>query len=86
MPEAFWEELERTGRAPLRDLRRWRNLTQDQLAEAVGVQQSYISALESHERQGAPDTLKAIARVLRVAARSPGRMRRLPSASRAVRR
>jgi len=50
----------------LQALRKWRGKTQVAVAEAVGIQQGYLSDLESGRRHGAPDTLERLARVLDV--------------------
>ena len=39
-------------------------MTQRQLAEAVGVEQGYISALENYEREASVKVLTAIAKAL----------------------
>ena len=45
-------------------LRKWRGLTQMQLAEKSGVSQGYLSDLESRRRKGAVETLDALAKAL----------------------
>jgi DNA-binding XRE family transcriptional regulator len=50
----------------LQALRKWRGKTQVALAEAAGIQQGYLSDLESGRRNGAPDTLERLARALEV--------------------
>ncbi len=50
----------------LRDLRRQKNLTQKQLAELVGVQNSIISFYEVGERVPSVEMIIRLSRVLRV--------------------
>lgn len=54
------------GDNPIRVWREHRGMTQGDLAAAVDVKQSYISALERGDRDGTISTLQAIARVLNV--------------------
>jgi hypothetical protein len=50
----------------LKALRKWRGVTQMELAEKTGLAQGYLSDLESGRRTGAPATLKLIAQALDV--------------------
>jgi DNA-binding XRE family transcriptional regulator len=52
------------GDSLLKALRKWRGLSQVELAEKVGVAQGYISDLEASRRQGAPETIARIAAAL----------------------
>ncbi|WP_158816495.1 helix-turn-helix domain-containing protein [Methylocapsa sp. S129] len=54
------------GDSLLRALRRWRDITQSDLAAKAGVGQGYISDLENCRRAGAPETLHRLARALDV--------------------
>ncbi|HYP58239.1 MAG TPA: helix-turn-helix transcriptional regulator [Beijerinckia sp.] len=54
------------GDSLLKALRKWRNLTQIELAQATGLGQGYISDLESQRRGGTTETLNAIAKALDV--------------------
>jgi DNA-binding XRE family transcriptional regulator len=65
LPQAVGEAMLK-GDSLLRALRRWRDITQSDLAEKVGVGQGYISDLESRRRTGAPETLHRLARALDV--------------------
>jgi hypothetical protein len=55
-----------TGDSFLHAIRKWRGKTQSAVAELAGIQQGYLSDLESGRRNGAPDTLERLARVLDV--------------------
>lgn len=49
------------GASRLTAWRKFRNLSQQMLAEQAGVGQGYLSQIERGERAGAPDTLKRLA-------------------------
>jgi DNA-binding XRE family transcriptional regulator len=65
LPEAVWKDIE-AGANPVRALRRFRGMTQQELATAAGLSQSFLSEIEAGRKRGTPDTLKALARVLAV--------------------
>jgi DNA-binding XRE family transcriptional regulator len=46
-----------SGDTLLKALRKWRGMTQDELASASGVNQGYISELENGSKTGTADTL-----------------------------
>ena len=50
----------------LRALRRWRKMTQGELAKRAGLAQGYVSDLESGKREGTSETLASLARALDV--------------------
>ncbi len=54
------------GSSLLQSLRKWRGLTQVDLAEKVGIQQGYLSDLENKRRAGSPETLALLAKALDV--------------------
>jgi DNA-binding XRE family transcriptional regulator len=55
------------GDSLLRAWRKYRGLTQVELAERAGIAQSFLSALEARERKGSPQVLERLARELGVA-------------------
>lgn len=66
IPESVWTEIER-GTKPLRAVRKWRGLTQVQLAEAVGVSQGYIAGLEGTDgKHGSPAVWRKLGKALGV--------------------
>ncbi len=65
LPSAVWEAIE-GGANPIRTLRKFRGLTQAQLAASAQTPQSYISQLESGARKGTAEMLSAIAKALGV--------------------
>jgi DNA-binding XRE family transcriptional regulator len=54
------------AKTPLAFWRRHRDMTQQALAEAVGVSQAYIAQIETGVREGSPVMVRDIARVLRI--------------------
>lgn len=63
LPRDQWERI-RAGDSPVRVIREHRGLTQAQLADAAGLDQSLISIVEGGRRDGKVSTLKAIAKAL----------------------
>ncbi len=56
------------GISLLRSLRKWRGLTQVELAGKAGIQQGFLSDIELDRRKGSADTLVALAGALDVPA------------------
>ena len=54
------------GENPIKVWRRYRRLTQSQLATSIGISVSYLSQLETGKRAGTTDVLVAIARALQI--------------------
>jgi transcriptional regulator with XRE-family HTH domain len=54
------------GASLLKALRKWRGLTQIDLAARTGLGQGYISDLESKRRRGTKETLELIAKALEI--------------------
>ena len=52
------------GKHPVRAWREHRKLTQEQLAEAAGISNSYLSQIESGKRKGTTNVLVALAHAL----------------------
>ena len=52
------------GSSRLKALRNWRNLTQADLATAIGVSQGFLSDLESNRRKPSPQTSAMLAKTL----------------------
>lgn len=65
LPEVIWDRLE-ARENPVRVLRKFRSMTQKELAEAAGISQSYLSEIERGAREGTLSTIKAIAKALAV--------------------
>lgn len=64
-PDAVVGEIIEAG-SPFAPLRRWRGLTQAEIAARTGIVQSHYSAIETGRRRGGLETLRAIAKVLDV--------------------
>jgi DNA-binding XRE family transcriptional regulator len=53
-----------SGDTLLKALRKWRDITQAELASASGVNQGYISELENGSKTGTPETMMKLASAL----------------------
>lgn len=51
---------------PIKVYREYRGLTQNQLADKVGIQRAYVAEIETGRKSGSVKTLKAIAEALEV--------------------
>lgn len=65
-PISLYDAIDK-GEHPVRVLRDYRGMTQEQLAKAVGVERPLISDIENRKKSGSIKTLNAIAQVLHVA-------------------
>jgi DNA-binding XRE family transcriptional regulator len=54
------------GKNPIKVWREYRGLTQQQLADKVGISKPYLSQIETGKRKGTTDILSAIAKALDV--------------------
>jgi DNA-binding XRE family transcriptional regulator len=54
------------GDTLLRALRKWKDMTQLQLAHRTGLAQGYISELETGHKIATPETLRVIAKALKI--------------------
>jgi ribosome-binding protein aMBF1 (putative translation factor) len=54
------------GDNQLRATRKWRGMSQSELAEKAGLSQGYLSDLESGRRTGTTETLQVLSRILGV--------------------
>jgi DNA-binding Xre family transcriptional regulator len=54
------------GDSLLKALRKWRGLSQTELAERAGLGQGYLSDLEARRRRGTAETLEALAKALEI--------------------
>ena len=66
LPTEVAERLLSGETHPLRIWREYRGLTQQQLAQAVGVGKSYISQIEAGKKQAAVGVLRTLSRTLAV--------------------
>src|ERR1041385_6098165 len=64
LPKSIADRL--VNENPIRVIREWRQMTQTELTETVGMTQGYLPDLENGRRRGTADSLAKIARALRV--------------------
>jgi DNA-binding XRE family transcriptional regulator len=65
LPKAIADRLA-NGESPVRVIREWRGMIQDELAVAVGISQNYLSEIETGRRKGPAELQKKFARALGV--------------------
>jgi DNA-binding XRE family transcriptional regulator len=65
LPTAVWAAIE-NGEHPIRAIRKYRGLTQIDVAEQARLRQSYIADIEAGKKTGSATSLKAIAAALGV--------------------
>jgi ribosome-binding protein aMBF1 (putative translation factor) len=65
LPTAVWAAIE-NGEHPIRAIRKYRGLTQIDVAEQARLRQSYIADIEAGKKTGSAASLKAIAAALGV--------------------
>ena len=54
------------GKNPIRVWREYRGMTQQKVAEKAGISKPYLSQLESGQRKGTTEVLRAVAKALNV--------------------
>jgi DNA-binding XRE family transcriptional regulator len=64
-PLSVWDEVEAAS-SPIGPLRKWRKLTQEELAAKAGISQGYLSELETGRKAGDLATLRRVAAALGV--------------------
>jgi DNA-binding XRE family transcriptional regulator len=65
LPAAVWDAIE-NGEHPIRAIRKYRGLTQTDVAEQAGLRQGYFADIEAGRKKGSASSLKAVAAALRV--------------------
>jgi DNA-binding XRE family transcriptional regulator len=65
LPTAVWAAIE-SGEHPIRAIRKYRGLTQIEVAEKAGLRQGYIADIEAGKKTGSATSLKAVAGALGV--------------------
>jgi DNA-binding XRE family transcriptional regulator len=65
LPKVIADRLA-NGESPVRVIREWRGMIQDELAVAVGISQNYLSEIETGRRKGPAELQKKFARALGV--------------------
>jgi ribosome-binding protein aMBF1 (putative translation factor) len=65
LPEQISSAMLR-GDSLLKAVRKWRGISQTDLAQSTGLGQGYLSDLEARRRKGTPETLTTLAKALDV--------------------
>jgi DNA-binding XRE family transcriptional regulator/PHD/YefM family antitoxin component YafN of YafNO toxin-antitoxin module len=65
LPEFVWAALE-AGESPIRVVRKFRALTQKDMEKKTGLAQGYLSEIENGTKPGGLQTMRKIAKALRV--------------------
>jgi DNA-binding XRE family transcriptional regulator len=65
LPAAVWDAIE-SGEHPIRAIRKYRGVTQSDVAQRAGLRQGYIADIEAGRKTGSAASLKAIAAALGV--------------------
>jgi DNA-binding XRE family transcriptional regulator len=65
LPTAVWAAIE-SGEHPVRAIRKYRRLTQSDVAKRAGLRQGYIADIEAGKKKGSAASLKSIAAALNV--------------------
>lgn len=65
LPGAVWATIE-SGEHPIRAIRKYRGLTQIEVAQRAGLRQGYVADIEAGKKTGSAASLKAIAAALGV--------------------
>jgi len=66
LPDNILQELSLEKSNPIKIIRKYRGMTQDDLASAVGVSRPYLTEIETGRKDGSIKTLKSIAKALNV--------------------
>ena len=66
LPEDVREKLALGRDNPIRIIRKFRGLTQDDLAQAAGISRPYLTEIETGRKNGSVKAMKAIAQALAV--------------------
>lgn len=66
LPEDILDALSARQERPIKILRKYRGLTQSQLADAAGLSRPYLTEIETGKKIGSVAAIRAIAQALRV--------------------
>lgn len=66
LPDEVKEKLALAQDNPIKVIRKFRGLTQDDLAQAAGISRPYLTEIETGRKNGSVKAMKAIAGVLNV--------------------
>ncbi len=66
LPEAILDQLAAAQENPIKIIRKYRDLTQVELASAAGLSRPYLAEIETGKKQGSLTALKQLASALEV--------------------
>ena len=66
LPDDLLDELHAGQDSPIRILRKYRGLTQEELANDAGLSRPYLTEIETGKKQGSVKAIRAIAETLSV--------------------
>lgn len=66
LPPAVQDELALRQKHPIKIVRKYRGMTQDDLASAAGLSRPYITEIETGRKEGSIRAMKSIAAALKV--------------------
>lgn len=66
LPHDVLQNLTLGKKSPIQIIRKHRGMTQDDLANAIGISRPYLTELETRRKEGSIQTLKNIAKTLNV--------------------
>ncbi len=66
LPDEVREKLALAQDNPIKVIRKFRGLTQDDLAQAAGISRPYLTEIETGRKNGSVKAMKALASVLNV--------------------
>lgn len=69
LPDEILDELSAGRETPIRVLRKFRGMTQQELADSAGLSRPYLTEIERGRKPGSIKTLRSIAGILNVDAR-----------------
>ena len=66
LPDDVLDEIHAAQSSPIKILRKYRGLTQAELADNVGISRPYLTEIETGKKQGSVKAIRAIAETLDV--------------------
>lgn len=66
LPDDVLEKIAVGNQSPIKIIRKYRGMTQDDLANAAGISRPYLTEIETGRKEGSIRSLKSIAKALNV--------------------
>ncbi len=66
LPEEILDQLAAKKSSPVKILRKYRGMTQEELAEKAGISRPYLTEIETGRKDGSMRAIKALAAILEV--------------------